>query len=164
MIVVEALRPSECSQEQLAAFKHMVLAGGEVARAGIDQRIRRAEYLAFIFDDNGTLEGIGALKKPNLAYRNDIFHKAGVGEAAHQFAIELGWLFVDAGHRRRGYSKALIKKLLGLVGGASLYSTTRTDNIGMKKALYQFGFSEAGQPYISGDGQRSLQLWARPPL
>ena len=64
---VEKRFPRECSAAQLAHFKRLVIEGGEVTGAGLDQKISRAEHLVFAFDDQGKLAGIGALKRPTRA-------------------------------------------------------------------------------------------------
>lgn len=48
-------RPSDCSTAELEAFKQLVLAGGEVDRAGLERRVKAAACLAFQYDNNGKM-------------------------------------------------------------------------------------------------------------
>jgi hypothetical protein len=44
---IEKRRPSECSIRQLAEFRRLVKAGGEVMSTGLDRRIQSAAWLVF---------------------------------------------------------------------------------------------------------------------
>ena len=157
-----ALRPSEATKEQLANFKRMLLMGGEVAAAGLDEHIRRAEWLSFLFDDHGSLSGIGALKNPIEQYRANVFRKAGTPALAAKYPFELGWIYLVEAMRGRGYSKLLVKDLVARAGDASIYATTREENDPMIKALTGRGFDRVGHPFQSDLRPVSLILMVRP--
>jgi GNAT superfamily N-acetyltransferase len=160
---IEKRRPSECSIRQLAEFRRLVKAGGEVMSAGLDRRIQSAAWLAFAFDDHGTLVAVGALKRPGEGYRRSVFRKAACSMPPINYALELGWIFVDQERRGTGNARLLTQSLVELSGSEELYATTRTDNIAMKRTLIRFGFLECGSSYLSNTRDYELVLFVRSP-
>lgn len=159
---VEKTRPGECSIAQLAHFKRMVVAGGEVTIVGLDQRILQAEWLVFVFDDHGTLAGVGALKRPTQAHITSTFRKSGHRQVPQDCQLEVGWIFVDADNRGKGYSHLIVKAILEVAGSAKLFATTRVDNLAMKRTLTTYGFAESGHSFQSTIRDQKLGLFTRP--
>ena len=160
---IEKRRPSECSIPQLAEFRRLVKAGGEVLSAGLDRRIQSAAWLVFGFDDHGTLVAVGALKRPDEGYRWSVFRKAACSMPPINYALELGWIFVDQERRGTGYARLLTQSLVELAGSEQLYATTQTDNIAMKRTLVRFGVLKCGSPYLSSTRNYELVLFVRSP-
>src|SRR6266851_603190 len=89
MVTMAVKKPSDCSVEELRAFKQLVLAGGEVDATGLEGRIKAVIRLVFHYADNQDLAGIAALKVPNDSYKNKIFTRAESPEKAEDFPFEL---------------------------------------------------------------------------
>jgi GNAT superfamily N-acetyltransferase len=149
---IEKRRPSECSIPQLAEFRRLVKAGGEVMSAGLDRRIQSAAWLV-----------LGALKRPDEGYRWSVFRKAACSMPPINYALELGWIFVDQERRGTGYARLLTQSLVELAGSEQLYATTQTDNIAMKRTLVRFGVLKCGSPYLSSTRDYELVLFVRSP-
>lgn len=153
-----AKSPKDCTDAELESFEKLVTQGGEVALAGLRQRIQRAETLAFIYD--GECVAVVAIKKPNAGYKAAVFEKAGVPEES-RYEYELGWLYVSKEARGRGYGRVLMESILDSLSGNACFATTREDNDSMHYLFGQFGFSKLGQPYRSQNGNYFLVLYAK---
>ena len=152
--------PKSCSDEQLDQFAAKVATGGEVAN-GIRARVERAFRLGFIVHDN-LVVGTAALKRPTQKYRAGIFNKAGSMLNPADYPYELGWIFLDEAHRRKGQMTRLIDKLLPAANGSALFSTTRTSNEIMREMLFQMRFLEEGVAYKSEQNpEDKLNLFIR---
>lgn len=158
-----AKKPSDCSVEKLAAFQQLVLAGGEVANAGLEGLINDAICLVFHYTENQELAGIGALKVPRDSYKDKVFKRAKSSEDAADFPYELGWLFVVEKFRGRGLSRQLAETALKLAGGKGVYATTRVDNCPMCRTNTRLEFKRSGEPYRTTRHGRSdwLSLFVR---
>ena len=132
----------------LAAFRDLVLQGGEVQPAGLAGRVKRAAFLAFAHDSEG-LVGVAALKNPNAGYRANVFEKA-ESTLAEDHPYELGWVYVVPAARRRGISGLLVRALFER-GAAGVYATSRTRNDAMRRTLEQADFRVVGRPYPSAE-------------
>lgn len=151
--------PEDCNDAELKSFEEMVTEGGEVALAGLRQRIQRAEKLVFIND--GKCVAVGAIKNPNAGYKSRVFEKSGALEQG-RYEYELGWLYVSEAARGKGYGRALMESFIHTLSGRACFATTREDNDSMHHLLIKFGFSKIGQPYRSENGDYSLVLYAKP--
>lgn len=153
-----AKSPKDCTFAELESFEKLVSEGGEVALAGLRQRIMRAEKLILIND--GDCVAVGAIKNPIAGYKAGIFEKAGVPEQS-QYEHELGWLYVSKPARGRGYGRVLMESILDSLSGKACFATTREDNVSMHYLLDQFGFAKLGQPYKSQNGDYFLVLYTK---
>ncbi|RUO32274.1 N-acetyltransferase [Aliidiomarina sedimenti] len=151
--------PDDCNDAELKSFEKLVTEGGEVALAGLRQRIQRAEKLVFIND--GECVAVGAIKNPNAGYKARVFEKSGAPEP-DKYEYELGWLYVSKVARGRGYGRALMESINDSLSGRACFATTRADNASMHHLFSRFGFSKLGQPYQSENGSYSLVLYAKP--
>lgn len=157
-IVVKA--PKDISNDELNQFAAMVTRGGEVLE-GIRDRARRAFRLGFIVHD-GTIVGTAALKKPTEKYRAKVFKNAKSPLDSALYTYELGWIFLDVPHRKKGQMTRLIKELLPAAKDSALFSTTRTSNDVMREMLDQLKFSEEGTEYDSEQRPgETLKLFVR---
>jgi hypothetical protein len=153
--------PAECSAKEIEKFEDLVLKGGEVAPEGLSGRIRSAAQLAFLYGAEDELIAIGALKRPSFGYRNSIFERAQSSLNPDAFRFELGWLFVEEWHRGRRLSGVLVERLLSSAGDASVYATTREQNVAMQCILKSFDFAKSSTPYMSAKGDYKLVLYTR---
>ncbi|WP_028672737.1 GNAT family N-acetyltransferase [Saccharospirillum impatiens] len=151
--------PEDCNDAELQSFEKLVTEGGEVALAGLRERIQRAEKLVFIND--GECVAVGAIKNPNSGYKARVFEKSGALDQA-RYEYELGWLYVSEAARGKGYGRALMESIIHSLSGRSCFATTREDNGSMHHLFNRFGFSKLGQPYESENGNYSLVLYAIP--
>jgi predicted GNAT family N-acyltransferase len=158
MITVK--KPIECSEAELQDFAAFVQAGGEVTPVGLEDRIKKAEKLIFLVQDD-CLKGIAAIKNPERNYKENIFRKAQATIEAKLFPFELGWVFVLPSSRGAKFSHKLVEAALSATNGQAVFATSRTDNAPMHKALKKNGFSCHGNTYGSDRGQQQLTLFVR---
>lgn len=151
-------RPSSCSKAELGAFETLLKEGGEVPSQGLHERVLRAEWLVFALEEDGTLSGISALKKPNDSYKKKVFRKAGTELKPDDFPFEAGWLFVDPGFRGKKYSRLLLDAVIRLAASNSVYATTRENNELMRRTNRHCGLMDTGSPYTSEEGDYRLLL------
>lgn len=139
-------KPSECSLQELEDFAELVIEGGQVARAGLENRMRRAKLLAFGYED-GKLVGVVAIKKASWFYVRDVFGKANEPDQAVDYRYELGWGFTLPDYRRRGITTELSQMLMDNSRDCNLFGTTGTGNEASKRILEKYGFEMCGSPY-----------------
>jgi GNAT superfamily N-acetyltransferase len=149
-------RPADCMPAELTAFCDLVKRGDEVDPEGLEGRVERAWLLAFGSVD-GSLVAVGGIKRPDKGYRAGVFRKSGCGLEPTKFPIELGWVMVDEGFRRRGHGRRLIESLLRSLNN-SVYTTSRTTNEDMHGLLGACGFEQAGGAWKSERGAYQLLL------
>ena len=82
--------PDELSEKEIGDFIAFVLAGGEVISTKLEERVRKAEQLAFL-RVAGCLGGIGALKKPNGKYRRRVASASGTCPSRQRISVR-AWL------------------------------------------------------------------------
>lgn len=152
--------PAECSDSELAAFVDLVVAGGEVSRDGLPNRVRAAAVLAFARLE-GTLVGIAALKHPEAGYREGVISKSGFPLPVEKFPYELGWIYISPAARRTGLSVTLAHALFSRVGSTNVFATARSDNIAIHGFLAKAAFEAVGTPYKSTRGDYALQVFVR---
>lgn len=156
--VPTVLSPQACSAADLAAFRQMVVDGGEVNQTTLPGLINNALALAFARVGD-TLAGIGAVKRPNATYRASVFEKAGSTLTPSGFEFELGWFYVADPFRGHHLATKLIQSLLPALQGRTAYSTSKTHNIRMHSSLCKSGFVIEGAPYPATDKGKYVQLF-----
>jgi predicted GNAT family N-acyltransferase len=152
--------PGACSDVEIGAFIALVRAGGEVSIQGLVERIRGTVALVFAHL-NCLLVGVAALKQPQASYRRRVSSESGAPLPVAQFPFELGWVYVSPSARRNGLSLSLSQSALASSMGAGVFATSRTDNIAMHRSLTKLGFEPAGNPFTSGRGKHTLQVFVR---
>jgi len=151
--------PSVCAPQALADFEKLVVKGGAVGSEGLGQRIRQASRLLFLRRSDDQLVGVGALKRPNPAYRNRVFANAQATVPAHEYPLELGWVVVAKSHQGRRLSTRIVSELLPFARNQNIYATTRADERVLSFA-FDCGFRVNGKPFPSGHGY-DLVLYVR---
>jgi GNAT superfamily N-acetyltransferase len=152
--------PDECSNVELGAFIAFIRAGGEVSIQGLSERIFGAATLAFARVD-GLVVGVAALKRPQASYRRRVSIESGAALSAQELPFELGWVYVLPELRGKGFSLLLSQAALADSNGAGVFATSRTDNIAMHRSLAKLGFVATGNPFASGRGKHSVQVFIR---
>src|SRR2546426_6032253 len=141
-VKTEIRQARRCTDAEIAAFCCFVRQGDEVDPRGLEGRVRqRGKALVFLYVDN-VLVGVGALKKPDKRYRDDVFLSAGVPKESSAFDLELGWVSVPEEHRGRHYSRVLSVAAMTQADGAATFATTRADNPAMQRTLEHLGFRD----------------------
>lgn len=153
--------PKSCSDDELDQFSAKVTEGGEVA-AGVRGRVRRAFRLGFIIHKERVV-GTAAFKKPMAGYRSKVFANAKSGLDPKGFPYELGWIFLDVDHRKKGQMTRLLKELFPAAKGVALFATTRNSNDVMQEMLARFKFEQIGSEYKSAQNpEDTLKLYVHP--
>jgi hypothetical protein len=98
---------------------------------------------------------------PESDYINEIFDKAMVDFNPSNYVFELGYVFVESPYRNQKIASILCSELIHKFDKEHLFSTTRTDNLGMQSILNSFGFAPSGISYLSMTKTRLLQLYIR---
>ena len=145
--------PGRLSASELGQFCEFVRRGDEVLSPGLEARAKNAKALVLLQVDS-ELVGIAAIKQPLKTYRDGVFKKAGVPEAAKAFQLELGWVYVPPEHRRQGYSRVLSVAAMSQTGRQPAFATTRLDNVAMHRALENVGFRRLGDSWRSDRGKK----------
>lgn len=154
---VRAKSPKECSPQELAEFKALVLEGGEVDPEGLDGRIRRAAALAFLVDGSAIL-GVAGLKVVGAGYRARVATESQASIPVDRYPFELGWVFVRSGIRG-GKSKMLCDALVAHARGRGMFATSRVNNPWMHATLEAKGFKRTGSEWPSGQNSANLALF-----
>ncbi len=157
-VVVSVLPLRNVSAGERALFEQMVLEGGEVNPKTLPGLIDRALVLAFARLD-GVLVGVGAIKRPYVSHRGDVFEWAQAELDSTKFEFELGWVYVNVSGRNRRLASRLVEELMLSLNGASVYATSRVDNERMHASLKRFGFKRVGVPYPSKQNEPEIQLF-----
>lgn len=152
--------PKNCSDDELDQFSAKVAAGGELAD-GVRGRVQRAFRLGFIVHEEMVV-GTAALKRPAAGYRSKVFANAKSGLDPEGFPYELGWIFLDVDHRKKGQMTRLLNELFPAAEGSVLFATTRTSNDIMQEMLLQLKFEQSGTDYKSAQyPEETLRLYVQ---
>lgn len=154
---IQGKTPSECTPEDMAAFKEVVLAGGQVRKQGLDDLIRAAHCLAFGRLD-GRMVSVAAIKNPRPDYRQKVFQKASSPEDPSAFPFEYGWAHTLDGYRDRRLNSRINDVILSGLKQA-IFATTDETNAAMRHILSLRGFVQSGHPYAGTKrGERKVLL------
>ncbi|MET3129565.1 putative GNAT family N-acyltransferase [Arcicella rosea] len=144
------LSPDKCDSQQLKKFYDIVVEGGQVLVDGLENRIKGAELLSFC-ESESEVVGVASIKKPDNAYKKNIFRQANVEELSGSYNFEIGYAVTKETHRRKGISEQLIKSLMENSNSKSFYATTKND--GMRHLLEKIGFTKLGNNYLNSDNE-----------
>jgi hypothetical protein len=133
-VVVECFAPREVEKADADAFKALVLEAGEVNPHTLPFLFNDAVALAFARSE-GTLVGIGAIKRPNAEYRQRVFDQAGSKLRAASFPYELGWIYVSPAYQNNRICSRIVEGLTPHAQGAAVYATSRINNDAMHGSL-----------------------------
>ena len=151
-------QPNNTTEEQHRDFARLVRQGFKTAGSTLDSRIGAARHLAFHYSDGDGLVAIAALKSPDDQYRRDVFKWAESREGYADYALELGWVYVEPVYRGSRIATRLCEQLSSTTTTDSVFATTRIDNPVMGRILLACGFEKVGTPYPYREEQLSLYL------
>ena len=143
--MIKIKTPNKCSPNELNSFIQLVKKGGEVNLKTLSNLVKKAQFLAFSYNELNILIGVGAIKNPNISYRNKVFHKAGLNHLQDQYKIELGWFYVEKKFRRKYIGTKIINNLLDKIKNKKIYAITRTNNKATKHLLENFKFHKSNE-------------------
>ena len=92
---------------------------------------------------------------------NTIFDKALSKLDPLDYVFELGYVFVDLNYRNKKLASTLCFELVQKFKTENLFSTTRTDNLGMQSILDTLGFIPNGDPYPSTIQDKLLSVYIK---
>ena len=155
-----AASPKEFQPKEIDDFTAFVLAGGEVAAAGLGDRVSNAPCIAFL-RCNDCLLGVAGLKSPEPGYRARVEERSKTKLSEADFPYELGWVFILPSARDRKQSFPLCQPLVTAARGAGIFATSRTTLKGMHRTLEKLGFVPAGSEWPSKENDGNLALFVR---
>lgn len=150
--------PARFSDTDIDDFVALVSKAGKVTAAGLRQRVRNAELLAFLRGGSGELIAVAGLKRPDPAYRRRVAAKSKTALPEATCPFELGWVSVMPGSEG-GRSKLLCAALLDACPKAGVFATTGTQNVRMQSTLGKLGFERVGAEWASVEGDETLCLF-----
>lgn len=156
----QAKPPDEWPVHDREEFESLVRESGEVAVAGLSERIQNAAVLV-CHHVRKQLVGVAALKRPKDAYREKVSERSGTALEKGNYPFELGWVFVRPEARGGGVSRKLVAACLEAAGESGVFATTREDNDPMRCCLAKNGLKRLGRPYKSERGEYYLVVYAR---
>ena len=153
-MVLVIKRPAECSNTEIDTFIDLVREGGEVATAGLRNRVLSAEKLIFLNQGN-LCQAIAALKHPQDSYKAKVFDAASVTSLQSCYELEIGYIF----SLKKGLGNEIMNGISQAVGSKKAFATTRENNSVMQHLLPKYGFTKIGKPYKSESGNYYLGLF-----
>ena len=138
---------TEFSTKEKSKFKEIVLSMGEVSEKTFDGLMAKNPVILF-YPNTNEIEAVGALKIPNKSYKSKVFEYSKTEFHSTDFDYELGWIV--SLKQKKGIGKLITKVLSEFK--PKIYSTVRTENIGMNKIMNSLGFKKVGNEYKSERG------------
>lgn len=154
--------PSACKPQELENFKNMLLSSQFEGEEGLSERIARAAWLAFQYDERKQLIGIAALKHPVEGYQKGVFKKAGLLEQVGQYSLEVGWVIVRSEYHGKGVAAELLRRLTQKAGDVGIFCVARSSDKNMAASLIKQGFTASGEPYSRRGHRYTYQVFLRP--
>ncbi|MBM4910120.1 N-acetyltransferase [Vibrio parahaemolyticus] len=148
--------PQECSTSEIETFTRLTVEGGQVSPDGLERRIRQAEKLVFVYQDD-TCIAIAGLKNPLSQYKSKVFKSAGVEDQVTNYKYEVGYIFSKVA----GVGNELMKAVVEAAGDAKVFATTRDSNSVMQHLLPKYGFERLGDSYWNNSNEYLLGLFAQ---
>jgi hypothetical protein len=147
---------TEFSAEEKNKFKEIVLSMGEVSENTFDGLMEKNPIILF-YPNTNNIEAIGALKIPNKSYKTKVFNYSKTESKSTDYEYELGWIV--SLKQKKGIGKLITKVLSEFK--PKIYSTVRTENVGMNKIMNSLGFEKAGIEYKSERGDYNNYLYIK---
>lgn len=141
---------------RLDEFVFLVEAGGAVDQDSIEQKLPKAQHVAFIERD-GKMVAAAAKKEARANYAEKISIASGYNVAPD--TPELGYVVVTKNCRGQTLSNKVIKRILFEFGDSPVFATTTDEK--MKRLLARNGFSWVGHEWKSDRNEALLSLWIR---
>src|SRR5688500_18382280 len=125
--------PADCTDLEINSFVDLVKQGGQVARTGLEARVRKAKLLGFAYDGD-RLVGTSAIKRASRFYIREVFGMAMVPGDAKDHLYESGWTYVLPEYRKQGTARHLLHALLESHQG-NIFGTSGATNEAVRKLL-----------------------------
>ena len=142
------------SNNEINLFKEILIDANEVSELSFNGLIERNPKLLIIGDTEKPL-GIGALKIPNIEYKEKVFRLSGSKLDYKDYKYELGWVV--------SLEKGNGNKIVDILSNSenNIYATVREQNEKMIFLLKKYGFSQTGNSYKSTRGEYQLLLFIK---
>jgi hypothetical protein len=150
----------EMTEKNQFEIKGLIIKGNEANASLVESRLYSSALTAY-FKDGDSIIATTSIKIPESDYINKIFNKALTDFNPSKYTFELGYVFVDFPYRNRKLAFTLCSELMHKFENENLFSTTRTDNLGMQSILNSFGFMPSGISYLSLTKTKLIQLYLR---
>jgi hypothetical protein len=150
----------EIITEDQNEIKSLIIKGNEVNNNLVEGRLYTSALTAY-FKDNNKVIATSTIKIPEVSYINAIFNKALSKLDPLDYIFELGYVFVDLDYRNKKLASTLCSELVWKFKTENLFSTTRTDNLGMQYILNILGFIPNGNPYPSIIQDKLLSVYIK---
>ena len=139
------LAPQDFPKDHRACFQGLVEKGSQVAIGGLAELISAAKTLACVFVGD-EMVSVGALKCPRTNYRKSKFTAAESSKDPSEYLYELGWIFTEEPHRKRGYCGLILRGLLNNLE-VPVYATAKISNTDIHGILKHYDFVQEGGPF-----------------
>ena len=150
----------EIITEDQNKIKSLIIKGNEANNNLVEDRLYTSALTAY-FKDNNKIIATSTIKMPKVSYINTIFDKALSKLDPLDYIFELGYVFVDLDYRNQKLASTLCSELVQRFKTENLFSTTRTDNLGMQSILDTLGFIPNGNTYPSTIQDKLLSVYIK---
>lgn len=150
----------EMAEKDQVEIQGLIIKGNEANASLVENRLYSSALTAY-FKDGDSIMATTSIKIPESYYVNEVFDKALAYLNPSKYIFELGYVFVESQYRNQKLASILCSELLNNFKKEYLFSTTRTDNLGMKSILNALGFVPSGISYLSLTKTKLLQLYLR---
>ena len=150
----------EMSEKDQNEIKGLIIKGNEANASLVEDRLYSSALTAYCKDGDSII-ATTSIKMPESDYVNDVFDKALADLNPSKYIFELGYVYVDFPYRNQKLASILCAELINKFEKEHLFSTTRTDNLGMQSILKVLGFVPSGISYLSLTKTKLLQLYIR---
>ena len=150
----------EMSEKDQIEIQGLIIKGNEANASLVENRLYSSALTAY-FKDGDSIMATTSIKIPETYYINEVFSKALTYLNPSKYIFELGYVFVESRYRNQKLASILCAELMNKFKNEHLFSTTRTDNLGMQSILHTLGFEPSGKSYLSLSKTKLLQLYIR---
>ena len=150
----------EMAEKDQDEIKGLIIKGNEANASLVENRLYSSALTAY-FKDGDSIMATTSIKIPETYYINEVFNKALTYLNPSKYIFELGYVFVESPYRNQKLASILCAELMNKFKNEHLFSTTRTDNLGMQSILHTLGFEPSGISYLNLTKTRLLELYIR---
>ena len=150
----------EMITEDQNEIKSLIIKGNEANNNLVKNRLYTSALTAY-FKDNNKIIATSTIKTPEISYITTIFDKALSKLDPLSYTHELGYVFVDLNYRNKKLASTLCSELVQKFKTENLFSTTRTDNLGMQSILNTLRFIPNGNTYPSINQEKLLRIYTK---
>ena len=150
----------EMSEKDQIEIQGLIIKGNEANASLVENRLYSSALTAY-FKDGDSIMATTSIKIPETYYVHEVFDNALADLNPSKYIFELGYVFVESPYRNQKLASILCAELMNKFKNEHLFSTTRTDNLGMQSILHTLGFEPSGKSYLSLSKTKLLQLYLR---